>query len=126
MKRLIVSFAAVLLVFSATSAAADSLNGQQLRKAVAGKTVLLSTPLGITLPIRYTHGGTLHGKTTKLASFIGTRQDSGQWWVSGSRLCHRWNNWLDGKSHCVTLRKEGRTLIWRANDGRSGTATVAN
>lgn len=126
MRRLILCIAVLLPVFSATSAAADSLNGNQLRQAVAGKTVLLSTPLGITLPIRYTHGGALHGRTSKLASFISTRQDSGQWWVSGSQLCHRWKNWLDGKSHCVTLRKQGSKLIWRGPGGRSGTATVTN
>lgn len=120
--------AAVTLVsFAATTGArADSsaLSGSLLHQAVAGKTVSISSPVG-TIPVKYRMNGTMSGSSTALAAVTGSARDSGRWWVSGDKLCQRWNTWLDAKTHCVTLRRSGATLHWAASDGRTGVASVS-
>lgn len=101
-----------------------SLAGDALREVVSGKTVMLETPLGA-LPINYRSDGTMSGQARQLASYTGSERDSGTWWVSRDRLCQRWDKWLDGKSFCFTLRRDGRTVHWTRNDGTSGVATIA-
>jgi hypothetical protein len=101
----------------------EQLEGDALRKAVAGKTVSLETPLG-GLPINFRHNGTMHSKTEELAYYTGSTQDHGVWWVAANKLCQRWNNWLGGKAYCFTLRQAGRTVQWTRNDGLSGVATI--
>jgi hypothetical protein len=100
------------------------LSGVALQETVAGKTVMLETPLG-GLPISYRADGTMSGHTKELAVYTGSERDSGTWWVSRDKLCQRWAKWLDGKSYCFTLRKEGRVVHWTRNDGQSGRATIA-
>lgn len=99
------------------------LEGDALRKAVAGKTVSLETPLG-GLPINFRHNGTMHAKTVDLAYYTGSTQDRGVWWVAANKLCQRWNTWLGGKAYCFTLRQEGRSVQWTRNDGLTGVATI--
>jgi hypothetical protein len=105
--------------------AQSALSGDHLREAVAGKTMVVDTPVG-NLPIRYQANGTMTGQSKAIAQITGTARDNGTWWVSSNKLCQRWDNWLDGKQHCMTIRKEGQaTLQWESNDGRSGTATIS-
>ena len=115
-----------LLVSMPVAAMADqTLSGDTLRETVSGKTMVVETAVG-GLPIRYQANGTMSGQSKAIAQFTGTARDSGTWWVSSNKLCQRWDNWLDGKQHCMTIRKEGQaTLQWESNDGRSGTATVS-
>ena len=118
----------VVLSFSILAAPAradQALSGDALRDTVAGRTMVVDTPVG-GLPIRYQVNGTMTGQSKAIAQFTGTARDSGTWWVSSNKLCQRWDNWLDGKQHCMTIRKDGHTsLQWESNDGRSGTATVS-
>ena len=95
-----------------------------LRKAVAGKTVHLTTPLG-GLPINYRADGTMSASAGSLASYTGSERDRGRWWVVADKLCQRFNTWLGGKSYCFRLRQDGRTVHWTRNDGLSGVATIA-
>jgi hypothetical protein len=67
----------------------------------------------------------MSGHSRQLASYTGSERDSGTWWVSRDRLCQRWDKWLDGKSYCFTLRRDGRTVHWTRNDGTTGVATIA-
>jgi hypothetical protein len=99
------------------------LHGVMLQKAVAGKTVYLATPLG-SLPIRFRIDGTMSGKAGDLASYTGSAQDRGRWWVAAESLCQRWQTWLSGKTYCFTLRQQGRTVHWVRNDGMSGKAII--
>jgi hypothetical protein len=109
---------------SSPSAVADqALAGDNLRDTVAGKTMVVDTPVGA-LPIRYQSNGTMSGNSKAIAQITGTAKDSGTWWVARNKLCQRWDNWLDGKQHCLTIRKEGTVMHWNSTDGRSGTATV--
>ena len=122
-------FAATIVMLAAgTAIASESVEGQMdstaLRKAVAGKTVHLATPLG-GLPINYRTDGTMSGSAGTLASYIGSERDRGRWWVVADKLCQRWNTWLSGKSYCFRLRQQGATVHWTRNDGVSGVATIA-
>jgi hypothetical protein len=123
MRACVVTLAAVLAVCGAASADEQQLQGEALRKAVAGRTVSLETPLG-GLPISLRHNGTMHARTVKLAYYTGSTQDRGVWWVVAGKLCQRWNNWLGGRAYCFTLRQQGRKVQWTRNDGLSGEATI--
>ena len=121
-----VSLVGSVPMLAATVAPADqALSGDALRETVAGRTMVVDTPVG-GLPIRYQANGTMSGQSKAIAQFTGTARDSGTWWVASNKLCQRWDNWLDGKQHCMTIRKDGQAnLQWESNDGRSGTATVS-
>ncbi len=102
-----------------------NLNGDALRQALAGKTVLLHTPVG-SIPISYQSNGTMSGRAKSMQMYVGSEQDSGTWWIKADQVCQKWSKWLDGKSHCFTLRLDGRVVHWRSTDGRTGTATIAS
>jgi hypothetical protein len=101
------------------------LSGESLRSAVAGKTVFLSTPVG-SLPIVYRANGTMSGSARQLALYAGTDSDRGVWWVTNDRLCQRWQTWLEGKSYCYRMERNGNTVNWSRDDGRTGTATLSH
>lgn len=111
----------------APGAAADpaAMSDGALRKAIAGRTVLLATPMG-SLPINYRSNGTMFGSVNLILSgYTGSKKDTGRWWVSGNQLCQRWSKWLEGQSYCYTMRKVGGSkVVWNRSDGRSGTATI--
>lgn len=115
---------AVFVAATGMCAAGDGeLTGDELRKAVAGRTVHLETPLG-NLPISYGANGTMRSSTVQLAAYTGSTADRGTWWVVASKLCQRWNNWLGGKSYCFTLRQQGNTVQWTRDDGLTGIAKI--
>lgn len=121
-----VAVTALVSLAMAGGAIADSsaLSGSLLHQAVAGKTVSISSPVG-TIPVKYRMNGTMSGSSTALAAVTGSARDSGRWWVSGDKLCQRWTAWLDAKTHCVTLRRNGATLHWASSDGRTGVASIS-
>lgn len=105
----------------------EALSGDKLRKAVTGRTIYLATPFGIELPIRYRANGTMVGKGQMLASFMsrkGVATDKGKWWIAKDQLCQKWQNWLEGKSYCFSLKQKGTKVTWVRNDGRRGTARI--
>ena len=112
---------------AATVAEAESvrLSGQEISELVAGTTVEIDTPLGTKLPIRYTLDSKVSGQARDLASYLGAASDTGRWWVTSDQLCHKWNRWFNSEPQCLRLRKEGRTIHWRSQDGNSGTAVIA-
>jgi hypothetical protein len=124
MKRKLIAFLLAVAPFSLAQAA-EQLKGDDLQKAVAGKTVYIYTPLG-EVPIRYAKNGTVRGQT-ELAVFDGesVTVDRGRWWVSESQLCLQWRNWMGGKAHCFTMHRLSPTVVrWRRDDGKSGTARL--
>jgi hypothetical protein len=111
----------------AAEAKTASLAGNDLRKAVSGKTVYLKIS-GFELPIRYAAGGTMTGKMSTIAASLsgGGASDRGTWWITGDQLCQRWTSWMDGKSYCYKLTGTGGNAVrWVRNDGRAGTARIA-
>ena len=117
------------LVLPATAALSEEptkLAGDELRQAISGKTVYLNVS-GFELPIQYAPNGRMTGKMgTVAASFSrgdGAR-DSGKWWVVDDQLCQQWTSWMDGKQYCYKLTRQGASVHWLRNDGRSGTARI--
>ena len=92
---------------------------------VAGRTVVLDTPVG-GLPIVYRADGNLSGKLNVVAGGImsGPREDKGRWWIASNEICQQWGTWLEGRKHCYSMRVEGSVVHWRRSDGRTGTARL--
>ncbi|MDA7949577.1 MAG: hypothetical protein MPJ78_19150 [Hyphomicrobiaceae bacterium] len=110
----------------ATHAESHNLEGAALEKAVAGKIVYMSDSAG-TVPIHYKADKTMSGKlqmVTAVLAVTAPKRDQGKWWVQGDRLCQRWNRWLDAKTHCYKLKRDGNNVLWERNDGRKGKARV--
>lgn len=120
---------AVSLALPATASLADpvALSGDTLRKAVSGKTVFLNIS-GFELPINYAANGRMTGKMGAVAASFARgdgAQDRGKWWVAGDQLCQQWSSWMEGKSYCYRLTRQGATVRWVRNDGRSGSARIS-
>ena len=71
--------------------------------------------------------GRMSGKMSTIAASFSRgdgAQDRGKWWVAGDQLCQQWSSWMDGKSYCYKLTRDGATVHWVRNDGHSGTARI--
>jgi hypothetical protein len=78
------------------------------------------------VPVRYATNGSVSART-ELALLDGesTTVDRGRWWVSESKLCLQWRNWMGGRTHCFTMHRLSPTVVhWRRDDGKSGTARL--
>jgi len=114
------------LAATASVAAPAQLAGDELRQAVSGKTVYLNIS-GFELPISYAANGRMSGKMSTVAASFARgdgAQDRGKWWVANDQLCQQWTSWMDGKTYCYRLTRDGSTVRWVRNDGRSGTARI--
>lgn len=119
---------AVGLALPATGSLAEptALAGDELRQAISGKTVFLNIS-GFELPVRYAANGRMSGKMSTVAASFSRgdgAQDRGKWWVADDQLCQQWSSWMEGKSYCYRLTRDGATVHWARNDGRSGTARI--
>jgi hypothetical protein len=117
------------LLLPATAALSEEptkLVGDDLRQAISGKTVYLNIS-GFELPIRYASNGRMTGKMGTVAASFSRgdgASDSGKWWVVDDQLCQKWTSWMDGKQYCYKLTRQGASVRWSRNDGRSGTARI--
>jgi len=117
------------LLLPATAALSEEptkLAGDELRQAISGKTVYLNVS-GFELPIRYASNGRMTGKMGTVAASFSRgdgASDSGKWWVADDQLCQQWTSWMDGKQYCYKLTRQGASVRWYRNDGRSGTARI--
>ena len=102
------------------------LGDEGLKQTVTGKTVHLDTPFGVAIPITYHGNGLMSGKAGVLEYFLGAQADRGRWWVANGKLCQKWFKWLDAEPSCMQLKQEGNKILWRRDDGLSGTATIAS
>lgn len=126
--------AAVALAGAAAAAPAQAstgtqkLSGDELRAAIAGKRVYLAVPLGGEFPLFYQSNGRVDGsgEAVGLGRFL-KPTDSGRWWVSGEKLCQKWQSWYDGRVFCFTVsRSTPGKINWVRDDGMSGTARIAD
>jgi hypothetical protein len=118
--------AALALPATASFAEPAQLAGDELRQAITGKTVYLNIS-GFELPIRYAANGHMKGKMSTVAASFSRgdgAQDYGKWWVASDQLCQQWSSWMDGKTFCYRLTREGSSVHWVRNDGHSGTARI--
>ena len=110
----------------AAPAEAERLSGAELQSFISGKRVYLAVPLGGEIPLTYRHGGVVDG--TGEAAGLGrymTPKDRGRWWVSGDRLCQKWQEWYGGRTFCFTVTKLADNRIrWVRDDGKSGVARL--
>jgi hypothetical protein len=107
---------------------ATSLTAEELRQAISDKTIYLNVS-GFELPIRYAANGRMTGRMgAAIANFSrgdGTR-DNGRWWIEANQLCQRWTSWMEGKTYCYKLTRQGNAVYWSRNDGPSGTARIGD
>jgi hypothetical protein len=118
-------------ICGAAMAAEDGgvLTGDELRKAISGKTVYLMTPIGAEIPIRYRPNGSIHGRTSASLATLGgesVSSDTGRWWVVRELLCQQWKNWSDSRQYCYKFRIAGAAVQWQRNDGATGSARIAS
>lgn len=116
---------AVLTLFSGAACAETALDADALKSAVTGKTVRLETAVGA-IPISFRADGTMTGRSTDMANYLGRSYDTGTWWIADNQLCQKWKMWMDAKPYCFTLRQAGQKVHWTRNDGLKGVITVAN
>lgn len=128
LKSLAACTASVLLaVTMAGPASANALSGDEIRGLIQDRTVHLSTPYGVTLPLRYGANGEVTGDISgiTLARMFAPRE-TGSWWVEDNRMCQQWPSWYDGETHCFTIQSTGENSInWQRNDGMEGTARIS-
>lgn len=124
------AFGAVLAiaVLSAAhpAAAGQPLAGAELKSFMAGKRVYLATPLGGEIPLNYRRSGVVDGSgdAAGLGRYM-TPKDKGRWWVSGNKVCQKWEEWYDGRTFCFTVVKISENRIrWVRDDGMKGVARV--
>ena len=118
----------VFMLLLATDARAGSvaLSGDEIKQMVAGAIFEVDTPVGTKLPISYAVDGRMSAEAGALAYLLGSPSDNGTWWISGHRLCQKWRRWFDGAVHCLRLSQDGARILWRRDDGESGSATIAS
>jgi hypothetical protein len=116
----------VLLLATDVQAGSSALSGDEIKQMVAGAIFEVDTPLGTKLPISYAEDGRMSAEAGTLAYLLGSPTDSGNWWISGHRLCQKWRRWFDGAVHCLRLSQDGARIFWRRDDGETGTASIAS
>jgi hypothetical protein len=99
---------------------------ETMRAWVSGKTVLLDTALGTSIPMLFRPNGTTAGHAGTLAPFLGAVRDEGRWWIERARLCMKWKVWVDGDVQCMRLRQVGSVIHWVRDDGKTGTARIVS
>lgn len=96
-----------------------------IRQQLTSSAVLeIDTPLGLTIPVRFSSNGIVSGEAGAMASMLGAAKDRGRWWTDRDQLCVKWFRWFDAKARCITLRRDGQRVYWQEASGESGTATI--
>jgi hypothetical protein len=116
----------VLLLPAAAAAEPMRLGAGDIKQTFTGTRVELDTPLGTTIPIKFTGDGLMSGSAGSLASVLGAANDRGRWWVKGDRLCYKWFRWFDAEEQCLTIHMKQERVFWRRDDGKRGTATIVD
>ena len=99
---------ALALITLASAPAAGTMPGDRLRGLISGKRVYLATPLG-QLPLTYHADGRPDGNVTGITRLL-RDSDSGNWWMSGNRMCQKWQHWYDAHVYCLRLRRRVATF----------------
>ncbi len=116
----------LVLCMAGGAASAEQLAGPEIERMIAGQQVMLSTPFGIGLPLRYRQNGSVIRDVSGIsAAAMFAPREEGRWWVEKDRLCQKWPTWYKGRQFCFTITSLGNGKIaWLRDDGTSGTARV--
>lgn len=117
---------AAICGFTASSAIAGDLSGDDIRATIGGKRVVLSS-VGFQFPLFYNNNGSVtgDGSAVGLSKFFAPKE-TGSWWVAGNQLCQKFPTWYKGQTYCFTLQLAGpNNLSWQRNDGYSGSAKIS-
>lgn len=115
-----------LFVITTTHSLAEQLSGKQIERLIRDRTVKLSTPFGIELPLFYSNNGVVKGDVSGMsAASLFAPKEQGKWWINDNTMCQQWPSWYNGKRFCFEITKLGENKIkWLRDDGASGTATI--
>jgi SH3-like domain-containing protein len=119
-----VVIAAFTLTASAATAEPARLDEDAIKASLAGAKVAFDSPLGITVPVEFGTDGLVSGETMALAAVLGAAKDRGRWWVADGKLCSKWFRWFDAEQRCAIVSRDGDRLVFNADDGKTGTATI--
>jgi hypothetical protein len=127
-RSIIVRLLRVMAVFGLVTipASAGDMKGSDIKTAVSGKRVVLSS-VGFEFPLFYNNDGkvTGDGSAVGLSKFFAPKE-TGSWWVANNQLCQKFPTWYKGQTYCFTLQTTGpNNLSWRRNDGYSGSAKIS-
>lgn len=92
----------------APAGAATFLEGTQLTRAMAGKSLLYSTVYGEPCTIEVHADGRLVGR----AGFSDEDRDTGRWWTDGKLWHRQWQSWAYGESASFYTAIEGDQVRW--------------
>lgn len=120
-------FILALLIFfpSEVFAYSGKLTGQDIKEILTGASIHLDTPFGTTIPISLGSDGIITGQAGRLATYLGSAEDRGRWWISNNKLCFKWFKWLHGEPQCLSLKLNDHQILWVLDDGMEGTATLS-
>ncbi len=113
-----------LVAATAAYAAPRALSGPAIKHLVSGAVMHINTPLSTIIPVHYGEDGSLAANAGAMGFYLGATQDTGRWWVSRTRICHKWKVWFDGKAQCLKLHKLGNKIFWESQKGETGTAHI--
>ena len=119
-------FIATTFGFITLPSSAGDLNDQDIKTAIGGKRVVLSS-VGLEFPLFYNNNGrvTGDGSAVGLSKFFAPKE-TGTWWVADNQLCQKFPTWYKGQTYCFTLQSAGpNSLSWRRDDGYSGSAKIS-
>ncbi len=118
---------AAIVVLTSRADAAQRLSGATLHQNIPGARINLDTPLGTVVPVAYGTDGTLQGSAGAVSFYLGAARDRGKWWIEGSRLCHQWTVWFNGRKKCFEIvLKPANRIEWSEPGGDSGTGTIVS
>lgn len=114
-------------VLSATAAVAEPvrLTDDKIRQLLTGSLLEVDTPLGTTVPVRFSSAGLVSGEAGSLASVLGAAKDRGRWWTKDDHLCVKWFRWFEAQTRCAVISHDGEKIYLRGTDGKNGTARIA-
>jgi GntR family transcriptional regulator/MocR family aminotransferase len=96
------------------SASGVRLTGADLKRTMAGATLLYRTVYGEPCTIELAADGTMSGR----AGYANEDRDTGRWWVEGDVWWRQWASWAYGEPTGFHTVLDGRTVKWFAADGR--------
>lgn len=90
------------------------LRGEELRRAMAGATLLYKTVYGEPCTIELLRDGTMSGRS----GYANEDRDEGRWWIEDDRWCRQWSSWAYGETSTFLTRIEGGQVQWFNQKGK--------